>query len=184
MNRWITFLRGVNVGSGKRLPMKALAAALEEAGYANVATYIQSGNIVFDSEHDNYWDVSADLTDLLRENFDITPRSQVYAPQDLVRIITLNPYKDEGLEEPKSVHFFLLAEPAEEARLDDLQEIKAHNEAFELTDEAFYLLAPDGIGRSKLVEKLDRLLGVPMTGRNMRTIYKVAELAGLDVEAL
>ena len=79
MNRWITFLRGVNVGSGKRLPMKALAAALEEAGYTNVATYIQSGNIVFDSEHDNYWDVSADLTDLLRENFDITPPARAVA---------------------------------------------------------------------------------------------------------
>jgi len=164
--------------------MKALAAALEEAGFANVSTYIQSGNLVFDSEHDNYWDVSADLTDLLRDKFDTTPRSQVYAPQDLERIIALNPYKDEGIEQPKSVHFFLLAEPADEVRLDDLQEIRAHNEAFELTDEAFYLFAPDGIGRSKLVEKLDRLLGVPMTGRNMRTIYKVAELAGLEIEAI
>lgn len=184
MNRWIAFLRGVNVGSGKRLPMKALAAALEDAGYDNVSTYIQSGNIVFDSDHDNYWDVSADLTDLLRNTFDMTPRSQVYSPQDLERIISLNPYKEEGLEAPKSVHFYLLAEPADKARLEDLQEIKAHNEAFELTDETFYVLAPDGIGRSKLVDKLDRLLGVPMTGRNMRTIYKVAELAGLDVEAL
>ncbi|MEQ8557323.1 MAG: DUF1697 domain-containing protein [Henriciella sp.] len=182
MKRWISFLRGVNVGGGNRLPMKEFRAVLEEAGYENVETYIQSGNIVFDSSHENYWDVSSDLTELLREHFDITPRGHVYAPTDLKRMIQLNPFREEGLETPKTVHFFFLSEPAKDADLAALEELKAHNEAFELTDEAFYLLAPDGIGRSKLVEKLDRTLGVPMTGRNMRTVYKVAALAGLEVE--
>ncbi|WP_084398011.1 DUF1697 domain-containing protein [Henriciella aquimarina] len=184
MKRWIVFLRGVNVSGSNRLPMKELRAVLEEEGYEKVETYIQSGNIVFDSGHENYADVSHDLTDLLREHFGITPRSHVYSPQDISRIIQLNPYKEEGLEAPKSVHFFLLAEPAGEANLERLSELKAYNEAFELTDDALYLHAPDGIGRSDLVKELDRALGVAMTGRNMRTLYKVAALAGLDVEDL
>lgn len=182
MNRWIAFLRGINVGGSKRLPMKDLREALEAAGHDNVQTYIQSGNLVFDSPHESYRDVSSGLTELLREQFDMTPRSHVYSPQDMTRMIQLNPYREDGLETPKFVHFFLLAEPARDAQLDELEDIKAHNERFELTDEVFYLHAPDGIGHSKLAEKLDRLLAVPMTGRNMRTIYKVAALAGLEVE--
>lgn len=181
MNRWIVFLRGVNVGGHMRLPMKELCTALEEAGHENVETYIQSGNVTFDSEHENYWDVSTDLTELLRDKFDMTPRSQVYSRQDLKRIIQLNPFEEEGLEDPKSVHFFLLAEPATEADLGELDDLKAFNERYELTEECFYLHAPDGIGRSKLADKLDVVLAVPKTGRNMRTIYRVAALAGIDV---
>ena len=184
MNRWIAFLRGVNVGGGNRLPMAELRAVLENEGCENVQTYIQSGNIVFDSAHENYWDVSNQLTDWLREHFGITPRSHVYAPQDLSRIIGLNPYREAGLKDPKSVHFFLLAKPAEAADLAALADLRAHNEAFELADEAFYLSAPEGIGRSELVKKLDRLLGVAMTGRNMRTIYRTAALAEIEVEAV
>lgn len=184
MKRWVTFLRGVNVGGANRLPMAELREVLEKEGCENVSTYIQSGNIVFDSEHENYWDVSGQLIDWLREHFGITPRGHVYAPQDMTRIISLNPYREEGLEDPKAVHFFLLAKPAEAADLQALSDLKAYNEAFELTDETFYLLAPDGIGRSELVKKLDRLLGVAMTGRNMRTIYRTAALAGLEVEEI
>ena len=49
MKRWIAFLRGVNVGGHNKLPMKELRGILEESGYEDVETYIQSGNVVFES---------------------------------------------------------------------------------------------------------------------------------------
>ncbi|WP_300379943.1 DUF1697 domain-containing protein [Henriciella sp.] len=180
--RWIAFLRGVNVGGHNKLPMKELRGILEEAGYEEVETYIQSGNIVFTSSDESYYDASKALTGILRDAFDITPRSHVYSPQDLLRIINANPYRKESLKDPKSVHVFFLAEPARDADLESLEELKAYNEEVEVTDEAVYLLAPDGIGRSKLVEKLGKFVPVAMTGRNMRTVYKVAELAGLEIQ--
>ena len=184
MKRWIAFLRGVNVGGHNKLPMKELRGILEESGYEDVETYIQSGNIVFSSEHETYYDASKALTGILRDAFDITPRSHVYAPQDLERIIRANPFSKQSRKDPKSVHIFFLAEPAEDPDLETLGELKAHNEAITVTDEAVYLLAPDGIGRSNLVDKLGKYVPVAMTARNMNTVYKVAELAGLEVEDL
>jgi uncharacterized protein (DUF1697 family) len=57
-----------------------------------------------------------------------------------------------------------------------LDEIASESEAFRLTDSAFYLHAPDGIGRSKLASSVERCLAVPATARNLRTVSKIRSL--------
>jgi uncharacterized protein (DUF1697 family) len=72
--------------------------------------------------------------------------------------------------------YFLAASP-ERPDLDGLEGIKSDRERFFLGDGVFYLHAPDGIGRSKLAANVERLLGVPATARNWRTVGKVMEMA-------
>ena len=60
--------------------------------------------------------------------------------------------------------------------LETLRGLQLPSEKYELRGEVFYLHAPDGIGRSKLAAKVERCLGVPATGRNYRTVAKLAEL--------
>lgn len=183
MNRWIVFLRGVNVGGNNKLPMKALRTALEAGGFEDVETYIQSGNLVFSSSHISADAAGTAVTTVIETTFGFAPRSHTLSAEDLSKIINTNPYRAEGLALPKSVHFFFLAEPAgKTAKLDALEELKAGTESFELTPRAFYLHAPDGIGRSRLVAQIEKYIPVPMTARNMRSVYKVAALAGLEVE--
>jgi uncharacterized protein (DUF1697 family) len=58
-----------------------------------------------------------------------------------------------------------------------LEETRAPNERFVLQGKAFYLHAPDGIGRSKLAANVEKLLGVSATSRNWRTVRKLIEMA-------
>ncbi|MGB3625180.1 MAG: DUF1697 domain-containing protein [Henriciella sp.] len=185
MYTWIIFLRGVNVGGHNKLPMKELRVALEGAGFADVQTHIQSGNIVFRSDHMSPDSAGASVTALIETHFGFAPRSHALAAEALESAIEANPFRKQGRKDPKTVHFFFLAEaPGNKADLDALHDLKSKSERFELIGSVFYLSAPDGIGRSKLVDKIEKWIPVPMTARNMRSVYTVATLAGLDVEAL
>ena len=95
---------------------------------------------------------------------------------DLERAIALNPFP-EAESDPKGLHFGFLDDLPSTPDLDKLESLKAENERFQLIGSVFYLHAPDGVGRSKLAANCERLLGVPMTDRNWRTICKIRDLA-------
>lgn len=86
----------------------------------------------------------------------------------------------EAQSEAKTLHVFFLAEPAIHATLDILTALKKGNESFLLIEQIFYLYAPDGIDRSKLAEKVEKVLGVPTTARNWNTVFSTLQLASLD----
>lgn len=78
---------------------------------------------------------------------------------------------------PKSLHVWFLTQQPSAPNLDALHDLRAESESFSLQDDAFYLYAPEGIGRSRLAAKVDRHLGVTMTARNWRIVSKIIELA-------
>jgi len=91
-------------------------------------------------------------------------------------IASANPYP-EAEATPKFLHVWFLTESATNPDIDAMNSIKAESERFTLTDDALYLHAPDGIGRSRLAAKIDRHLGVSTTVRNWRTVSKLLDLA-------
>ena len=185
MTQWIIFLRGVNVGGNNKLPMKELRAAMEAAAFRDVQTYIQSGNLVFSSDHTSADAVGKAVTELIEQTFGCAPRSHVLSAEALARAIAVNPFEKKGRNDPKTVHFFFLAEPPGiRADLDAIYDLKAKSERTELIEDVFYLYAPDGLGRSKLADRIEKWIPVPMTARNMRSVYRVAALAGLEVDDL
>jgi uncharacterized protein (DUF1697 family) len=86
-----------------------------------------------------------------------------------------NPFP-EGEGVPRSLHLFFLDAVPEDPDLSALEAVKAENERFELIDDVFYLHAPDGIGRSKLAERVGRGWDVSITARNWRTVNKIMEM--------
>lgn len=90
--------------------------------------------------------------------------------------IDSNPYP-EAEEDPKSVHLYFLSEAASNPDLDALAMLRNTSERFTLTQNVFFLLAPEGIGRSKLAAQAEGKIGVTTTARNYRTVLKLAELA-------
>jgi uncharacterized protein (DUF1697 family) len=99
----------------------------------------------------------------------------VLESEEIERVVGSNPFP-EAESEPKTLHAYFLASSPEHPDLDGLEEIKGDRERFVLSDGVFYLHAPDGIGRSKLAANAEKLLGVPTTARNWRTISKLMEL--------
>lgn len=173
--RWIGLLKGVNVGGNHILPMKAFAAALETAGFENVRTYIQSGNIVFDHEGESDA-VAIKVSDIIEAHFSFRAKTWVFSREAFLAAYDNNPYL--GLNpEGKTQHFFFLDKAPDQINHDLLDSLKAPSESYSLIDRVFYLYAPDGIGRSKLVEKLGKAVPADMTARNLNTVQKLLELS-------
>lgn len=164
---YIVLLRGINVGGRNLVPMKELAALLGKGGYQNIKTYIQSGNIVLQSQKR-----PDDITSIIREEFGIEPVVYLLEDFELNAAIENNPYSSPKGNE---IHFYFCKDKPKIDSL-KLEKYKSESEKFYIDGKVFYLYAPDGIGRSKLVANLESCLGVAATGRNLNTIYKLQQM--------
>jgi len=164
MNTYLALFRGINVGGHNRIPMKELREIIEACGYRDVETYIQSGNVLFSSAPTKAKEFPGEVAAALQKHCGLEPEIFVLGTQELDQAIEANPFR--GVE-PSSLHFYFLSDDPQEF---DLSGVISPSEQFELMGKVFYLHAPDGIGRSKLVARLEKLLGVLATGRNGKTL--------------
>lgn len=176
MQRWISFLRGINVGGRNILPMAELRALLGAQGFTDVKTYIQSGNCVFEAQEKDSAKVSEIIANAIEATFGFRPSVMTVTYEALLVARENNPFP-QAESDPKTLHLFFLQAPARGADMEAIQALAKVNEQFLLTDRVFYLYAPEGIGRSKLAAGAERKLGVAATARNLRTVDKMIALA-------
>lgn len=170
MNTYIVLLRGINVGGKNILPMKSLTEILENMGFVNVITYIQSGNVVFQTKKSSRNKIAKEISEVILDKYGFMPKVLLIEFSDLQAAVKDNPFK---IEDGKALHFFFLDSEPERPDLSRLDSLKAGAEDFKLKKNIFYLYAPEGIGRSKLASNVERLLGVAATARNWNTVNKL-----------
>lgn len=176
MPTWIALLRGINVGGKNKLPMKELVATLQADGFADVSTYIQSGNVVFKSPTCNAERIAAQIAAALTKSHGIDTHVHVVSAAQLNKAVAANPFpipENEG----NKLHLNFLEQAPEAPDRDSLDALKNPSESWLLDDNIFYLHAPDGIGRSKIAARAEKLLGVAATARNWRTVLKLQAMA-------
>ncbi len=171
---WIGLFRGVNVGGNNKLPMKELVKRMEAAGFTQVKTYIASGNVVFGADGD-VADLQKRIEDLIETHFGFRSKLFLVTSDHLQKLLDANPFKDHE-HQGKAQHLFFIQGPITKADTARMDALKADNEAYKLTDECFYFYAPDGVGRSKLIEKLAQCLKADMTARNLNTVETLLEM--------
>lgn len=176
MTTWIALIRGINVSGHNKMPMTTLAKVLEKAGCSSVRTYIQSGNVVFDSKSKSESSVSKKIGDAIESEFQYRPELFLLTVDQLQSAIANNPFQ-QVISEPKSLHFYFLAATPKSPDLAGLVKA-ATTERFKLIDSVFYLHAPDGLGKSKLAGLVERKLGVSATARNYSTVQKLSAMLG------
>ena len=176
MNTIIALIRGINVGGSHKLPMRDLVKTLQELGLENVNTYIQSGNVVFQSKRTNLKQLSEEISASIGKNFGFAPRVMLLTVDELQQAVDANPFP-KGEDEPKTLHLFFMDSSPQDPDLNALEAVKTDNERYQLVDNVFYLYAPDGIGRSKLAENVGKGWDVAITARNWRTVSKIMEIA-------
>lgn len=170
MKTWIALLRGINVGGRHIVPMKELVELMEAGGFSAVKTYIQSGNVVFQSPAKSKDEIGR----LIEKKYGFRPEVLVLSEADLRKALANNPYKA-GVG--KTVHFFFCDKEPKSVDYEFLDSLKIKSEKYKLAGKVFYLHAPDGIARSKLVEKMGKAFtGVVMTARNLNTVNKLVEM--------
>jgi uncharacterized protein (DUF1697 family) len=179
MNNWIVLLRGINVGGSNIVPMKQLAEMLHSCGCQNVHTYIQSGNVLLQHGESNAQVLSNQIAEEMLKKFGFRPQILLLTLAQFEQAAANNPFAN-AQSEPKTLHLFFLAELPNKVDFETLNHLKKDSESYEVIEQVFYLHAPDGIGRSKLAEKVEKLLAVPTTARNWNTVSKLLALAKQD----
>jgi uncharacterized protein (DUF1697 family) len=175
MKTCIALFRGINVGGNNILPMKELVVVLESIDLYNIKTYIQSGNVLFQSNAKNETQLSAAISSAIKKSHGFEPKVMLLNSIALKKVIKANPFvKAEAV--PNTLHIGFMISIPDHPDIQSLEKIRAENERFQIIGNAFYLHAPEGIGQSKLATQVEKILGVPMTMRNWRTVSKLMEM--------
>jgi uncharacterized protein (DUF1697 family) len=176
MDRWIALLRGVNVGGKGKLSMSRLANEFTTIGFTQIRTYLQSGNVVFCARAKTRSVVAKKISDRLALSFGFHPQVLVKSRAEFQQIVVANPFPE---IDPTStaLHCFFLFAAARRPDRAGLDARKSPSERWVLLPDVLYLHAPEGFGRSKLAAAAERLIGVPLTARNWRTVTTLNALA-------
>jgi uncharacterized protein (DUF1697 family) len=178
MTRHIALLRGINVGGHKKVPMAALRAALEEAGFEDVRTYVQSGNVALTAKERSPGKVGRKVEAAIEKAFGFDVAVVVRSREEIAALIEDDPLGDVATNPTYRVVVFL-ADKLDRQRLADVDPADFAPEAFTLRDYEIVMWAPDGQRDSKLVRTLtEKRSGVVGTARNWKTVLKLLDLAG------
>ena len=178
MSPIICLLRGVNVGGHNKIKMDALRALCVSLKLRNPQTYVQSGNLVFQSHETNLPQLSQKLEAAIERKFGFRPPVILRTAADLRRVIAQNPFaKRPGIEPAKLLVTFLADKPSREAA-NSLLQLKINPEELHLIGRELYIYFPNGAGKSKLNwPNLDKTLQTTGTARNWNTVTKLLEMA-------
>jgi len=172
----IVLLRGINLGARNRISMPKLRALLTDAGFDDVRTYLQSGNVVLSSR------ASADsvartcerlITDALGLDIDAVGRTRT----ELAKVVRRNPLAKVATD-PKRYQVSFLSGKIDAKVARTLRELAAPQEQLVISGREVYAWHPAGVARSKLWTRLaGRDLGVTATARNWTTVTSLLALA-------
>lgn len=175
---YVAFLRGINVSGQKKIKMADLRDLFEKSGFCDVRTYIQSGNVVFESDVRDTEKIGDRISGAIEEHYDFRVPIIVKKKSEIDQIIAQNPFvRDEDIQANK-IYFVLLKTIPSPTALKDLSAMHFDNEQLLATPTCVYLRCALGAGKAKCTNNLiERKLGVLATSRNHRTMVKLLELA-------
>jgi uncharacterized protein (DUF1697 family) len=178
MTRHIALLRGINVGGHKKVPMAALREVLEGAGFDDVKTYVQSGNVALTAAERSPAKVGGAVAKAIEDAFGFDVAVVMRTRDEIAALVEADPLGDVATNPAYRVVVFL-ADKLDRGRLADVDPEEFAPEAFVLRDREIVMWAPDGQRDSKLVKTLtEKRTGVIGTARNWRTVEKLLDLAG------
>jgi uncharacterized protein (DUF1697 family) len=175
---YVALLRGINVGGKNKLPMRELALIFVEAGCSDVATYIQSGNVVFKTAARTYEKLAATVEKQIAERHDLHVPVVLRSAAELGAVARKNPFIARGVDE-KALHVMFLADAPSAQQIAALDPRRSPPDEFEVRGRDIYVSCPNGVGRSKLTNAwFDSKLDTTSTGRNWRTVLTLVEMSG------
>jgi uncharacterized protein (DUF1697 family) len=178
MATWVLLLRAVNLGSTNKVPMPVLRERMAEAGFTDVRTYVQSGNIVATSRHRTEASVAKDLHGLIEEHFGVDTPVIVRTPAQVAAVLAKNPFPDEVAAAEKLVAAVFYAKPLPAGKA--IAEFAASvGEKVVVDRRELYIAYSRSVHESKLTPAAMRrhLGGLDGTARNWRTVAAIAALA-------
>ena len=185
MKTFISLLRGVNVSGQNKIRMPELKGVYESMGLVNVETYIQSGNVLFDTSDQEPVPLAAAIEAGINRSFGTSVQVLLRDAALLKRILTGNPFINQRLEHSEKLHVtFLSAQPSGSALSSLPPQAETDHpgagnvDEFLVNGKEIYLFCPNGYGRTRLSNNFfERKLHVSATTRNWKTVNALYTLA-------
>ena len=176
MPRYVALLRGVNLGPRNRVPMAELRAALEERGYEDVRTILQSGNVGVTSGKPAKA-VREELEAAIAERFGVETVVVLRTRKELEALVAAKPLGDVA-DDPKRLQVWFLTGRPKAAAVKELEAADVAPEVIAVAGKEVHIWHAGGIQRSPASKVLERTdLGVIGTARNWNTVEKLLDLA-------
>jgi len=174
--RYIALLRGINVGGNMMIKMAELKSSFEKLGFKNVVSYINSGNLAFDATKSSEEKICTKIETAIEKDFGKAVPVMIREQGAIKTVLDSNPFH--GLfDTHKHMHVLFMKEKMPKEKQEQLKAAETEYEKFEVIDREIYALLKEGVADSVLGKGfIERKLKVSITGRNWRTVEKLAEL--------
>ena len=174
--RYVALLRGINVGGNTMIKMEELRKTFEALGFDNVVSYINSGNLAFDVKKTPESKLVAKIETAIEKNFGKSVSVMVREQNDMERVLGSNPFKGEYASH-KEMHVLFMKDEMADDKSEQLKEAALEGERYFIDGREIYCHLPQGVADSLLTKGfLDKKLKISFTGRNWRTVEKLAIL--------
>jgi uncharacterized protein (DUF1697 family) len=174
--RYVALLRGINVGGGNMIKMDELKAVFTQLGFENVVSYINSGNLAFDTRKTSEAKLVERIEDAIEKDFGRRVPVMVREQTDIERILKSNPF-DGQYGSHKEMHVLFLKDDMPDEKASALATAAKDGEQFEIAGREIYCYVTIGVADSLLSKGFfEKKPVVPVTARNWRTVEKLATL--------
>ena len=175
MTTFISMLRGINVGGQKQVRMADLKNMYESLEFGNVQTYVQSGNVVFDSQEMDVSILRQTIEAQIEAVFGFSLPVLIRTGGDFRRVIESHPFA--GEEAVRVLVTFLYDRPRK-SKLEDLSHYEDKVDQFAIGEQEIFLFCPGGYGKTKLSNTFfEKRLGVVATTRNWNSVNALYQMA-------
>lgn len=178
MSKYIAILRGINVGTGRKVPMADLRKLCESLGLQQVQSYIQSGNLVFElSNPEPIPELEARLQKAFSEAFGFEIPVLIRTSEEWTNSIAKNPFLKEENVDIDRLHLTFLKELPKSEMLEKIKGFQFLPDRYEIIGKNVFVFCAAGYGTSKLTNPFfESKLKVQATTRNWNTVMKLNEM--------
>jgi len=181
MSIYVALLRGINVGGKHRVNMAELTRTLKDAGFQNVRTYIQSGNVLFESDGEEA-ELCKKMEQVIEKQFGFPVPVMLRTSQELQAILDDCPFTAEEVQaadlasQVESLHVCMLCTAPTKVVEEKLSSVPSGGDRFVIRGRDIYLLLQNGVHNSKLAAKVSQI-DTSVTVRNFKTMRQLALMA-------
>jgi uncharacterized protein (DUF1697 family) len=178
MQTYISMLRGINVSGRNMIKMDALRTIYESLNFKNIKSYIQSGNVIFNTKPSKPKDLEKKIMTQIKKEFNFDIPVIVKETEELKTVFNNNPFLTKRKEDITKLHVTFLSQEPEEIDIKKIKEGNYSEDEFIFIDKVVYLFCPNGYGNTKLTNTFfENKLKVTATTRNWKTVTELVNIA-------
>ena len=178
MSMFVSLLRGINVAAQKTIRMADLKALYEQLGFSHVRTYLQSGNVVFESPDQAAETLAETIEAQIERSFDFPVSILMRNGRELQQVIDSNPFLHGRNEDPGRLYVTFIKSSLSLSKVSSLKIPEGEMDEFVVSEKEIFLFCPNGYGRTKLSNTFfEKKLDLTATTRNWNTVLALRQMA-------